>query len=41
MFDEGETKNLAAENPRIVRQLLDLLEAEAQKDNDALPNQEP
>jgi len=35
--DEGETKNLAAENPQIVRQLLDLLKAEALKDNDALP----
>jgi arylsulfatase A-like enzyme len=38
--DEGETRNLAAEHPRIVRQLLGLLKAEARNDNDALPHPE-
>lgn len=35
--DEGESKNLAEENPEVVKQLLGMLEADTAKDNDALP----
>ncbi len=38
--DEGEIKNLAEENPEMARRLLGLLEAEAAKDNDSLPDTE-
>lgn len=39
--DEGETKNQAAENPRIGQRLRNVLEAETVNDNDARPRSNP